>query len=207
MASARDLKVFLVSVVALCAVACGHDIGDKCSTSVDCSQAGDRLCDITQPDGYCTIFNCEPDSCPEEAACVVFNAALSNAKACEDPNGLSRFARSFCLFKCSSNDDCRKGYECQDFSPDRHPNDWDALAVDTEGSGKVCVVSHHSKPIDPDGLDPVNVCTGPIASGGSSSLSSGGTSGMSSSGGTGGMSSGGSSGTAGSDAGAGGAGG
>jgi hypothetical protein len=203
-----DPKVFLVGIFALAAVACGHDIGDKCSTSVDCSQAGDRLCDITQPDGYCTVFNCEPDSCPKEAACVVFNAALSNATACEDPNGLSRFARSFCLFKCSSNDDCRSGYECQDFSPDRHPNDWDALSVDTEGSGKVCVVSHASKPVDPNVLDPFpdNVCSGTTTSGGSSSLPSGGASGMSS-GGSGGMSSAGSSGAPGSDAGAGGAGG
>src|SRR5690242_18467125 len=48
------------------ATGCKPKIGDECKTSTDCSVTGDRLCDITQPSGYCTIFNCEePGSCPD----------------------------------------------------------------------------------------------------------------------------------------------
>src|SRR5690348_74537 len=43
---------------ALIAVGCLPKIGDHCTTSLDCSQTGQRLCDTTQPDGYCTVFNC-----------------------------------------------------------------------------------------------------------------------------------------------------
>ena len=45
---------------------CQPKIGDACNTSTDCSTQGDRLCDTTQPGGYCTIFNCEPNTCPED---------------------------------------------------------------------------------------------------------------------------------------------
>ncbi|MFW5740185.1 MAG: hypothetical protein ACOC1F_07450, partial [Myxococcota bacterium] len=52
---------------------CNPKIGDDCTNSTDCSVSGDRLCDTTQPGGYCTVFNCEPDMCPEEAQCVAFD--------------------------------------------------------------------------------------------------------------------------------------
>ncbi|MGC4086456.1 MAG: hypothetical protein QM756_00905 [Polyangiaceae bacterium] len=200
----RAPLVFLVGVVSLCAIACGHNIGDSCKTSVDCSQGGERLCDVTQPDGYCTIFNCEPNHCPSEAACVVFDPQLSSANACTNTNGLSRFARSFCLFRCGSNDDCRDGYECRDFSSGHLPNDWNALAVDTDRGGKVCVATHVGVEPAPDRLYsvPNNVCSAAQSSGGSSS-------GGSSSGGassSGGSSSGAASGAGGADAGAGGGG-
>lgn len=175
----RAPLVFVVGALALGAVACGHDIGDSCKTSVDCSQGGERLCDITQPDGYCTIFNCEPNTCPSEAACIVFDPQLSAVNVCTGTNGLSRFARSFCLYRCSSNDDCRSGYECQDFSPgDAHqPNDWNALAVDTDRSRKVCVVSRSIQAVKRDTTLPEdNVCSG-NSSGGSPASASGGSSG------------------------------
>ena len=195
---------FVVGALALVLVACGHNVGDSCKTSVDCSQGGERLCDITQPDGYCTIFNCEPNTCPSEAACIVFDPQLSAASACNGTNGLSRFARSFCLYRCSSNDDCRSGYVCQDFSPGgaHQPNDWNALAVDTDRSHKVCVVSRSSQAVKPDAsLPEENVCSGSnTASGGASN---GGTGSGGSSSGAGGSDAG----AGGSDAGAGGAGG
>ena len=43
------------------------EIGDECTTSVDCSPEGDRMCDIAQRGGYCTIRDCTPDSCPDDA--------------------------------------------------------------------------------------------------------------------------------------------
>ncbi|MFZ5889731.1 MAG: hypothetical protein ACOY0T_01570 [Myxococcota bacterium] len=197
----RAPLAYLVSVVALFAVACGRNIGDDCKTSVDCSQGGERLCDITQPGGYCTIFNCEPNSCPSEAACVVFDPGLSARAECSATSGLSRFARSFCLLKCSSNDDCRDGYECQDFSEKHQPNAWNALAVDSDPE-RVCVVSRASHSVPAEPLPADNVCSG-ASTGGSSSMANGGSSGM----GNGGTSNTGGLGAGGADAGAGGVGG
>src|SRR5690242_10057186 len=86
------------------AAGCSPKIGDKCSVSTDCSQVGDRLCDPTQPGGYCTIFNCEPDRCPDEAVCVAFNEI-----SCSSPSLSRRFQRTFCMLHCNSNNDCRDG--------------------------------------------------------------------------------------------------
>jgi hypothetical protein len=108
------------TVVSLGLVAgCAPKIGDHCSISTDCSANGDRLCDTTQPGGYCTVFNCEPNGCPDESVCVAFNE-----KSCPDPShGLAtaqavRFQRTFCMATCSSDGDCRGGYTCLDTSLD-----------------------------------------------------------------------------------------
>src|SRR5262245_36081708 len=92
---------------------CTPEIGDECTTSIDCSQQGDRLCDTTQPGGYCTIFNCEPDTCPEdESVCVAFDFELD--PACHDLNATdwARFGRTFCMAVCDDDSDCRDGYIC-----------------------------------------------------------------------------------------------
>jgi hypothetical protein len=106
-------------------VGCAPKIGDHCSISTDCSANGDRLCDTTQPGGYCTIFNCEPNSCPEEAVCVAFNE-----KSCPDTTPAAgdagvansvqsvRFQRTFCMLTCNGDGDCRSGYVCLDTSSD-----------------------------------------------------------------------------------------
>ncbi len=86
------------------AVGCSPKIGDKCSVSTDCSVQGDRLCDPTQPGGYCTVFNCEPDRCPADSVCVAFNEP-----SCSSPALSRRFQRTFCMATCG---DCRAGYAC-----------------------------------------------------------------------------------------------
>ncbi len=99
--------------LALAALAgCKPKIGDQCSTAIDCSALGDRLCDVTQPGGYCTLFNCQPDSCPDEAACVVFRSELD--PSCKDSadGRQGRFSQSFCMRLCTSQKDCRDGYAC-----------------------------------------------------------------------------------------------
>ena len=121
--------------LALLALGCAPRIGDDCETSQDCSQGGERLCDETHPDGYCTVFNCEPDSCPDEAVCVAFGVDESAVPECADRTGLSRFARSFCLKSCDARSDCRSGYDCIDL---RQPNDFSAVVVDS-GPGRVCM--------------------------------------------------------------------
>ena len=80
----------LVMLSAL-SLGCAPGIGDECETSVDCSQGGERLCDITQPGGYCTIFNCEPGDCPDDSVCIVFGAQPSARPECDQSDGLSRF--------------------------------------------------------------------------------------------------------------------
>ena len=59
-------------------------------------------CDSTFPDGMCVSGPCRPGDCPEEAVCIRFK------------NG-----ESYCMLSCSSNGDCRDGYDCiLDLGPD-----------------------------------------------------------------------------------------
>lgn len=90
---------------------CAPKIGDKCTISTDCSQLGDRLCDTTQPEGYCTIFNCEPDTCPD-SVCVAFDPDLDPACGSADDSRWARFERTFCMKPCEDSSDCRDGYKC-----------------------------------------------------------------------------------------------
>ena len=79
----------------LVSAGCAPKIGKSCTSSTDCSQLGDRLCDTTQPDGYCTIFNCEPDTCPE-AVCVGFDSQIDPACGATQASQASRFERTDC---------------------------------------------------------------------------------------------------------------
>jgi hypothetical protein len=134
--------------------ACAPEIGDPCEASSDCSANGDRLCDPTQPGGYCTVFNCEPGTCPSESICIAFQARPSLAAACADPQLESRFRRTFCVAKCS--DGCRSGYTCADMS-DPH-NMWGATVADRGRGSKVCVVPFTGEPVREDAG--AEVCTG-----------------------------------------------
>ena len=92
---------------------CAPKIGKSCTLSTDCSQLGDRLCDTTQPQGYCTIFNCEPDTCPE-AVCIGFDSQIDPACGGTQASQASRFERTFCMKGCNDDSDCRDGYQCKD---------------------------------------------------------------------------------------------
>ncbi len=92
---------------------CAPKIGKSCTLSTDCSQLGDRLCDTTQPGGYCTIFNCEPDTCPE-AVCVGFDSQIDPACGATQASQAARFERTFCMKGCNDDSDCRDGYKCQE---------------------------------------------------------------------------------------------
>lgn len=92
--------LWVLASAALVGSGCAPEIGDDCSTSIDCSANGDRICDTAQPGGYCTVRGCESGTCPSEAVCVEFR-----------PN-VDRLADRWCLFSCESNGDCRDGYRC-----------------------------------------------------------------------------------------------
>jgi len=137
----RGFALRLVLGLALGLAGCRPEVGDKCQTSVDCSQLGDRLCDISQPDGYCTIFNCEPkDSngatkCPDEAVCIVYAAEPSAVPGCQNRLGNTPYSRSFCMKTCDNTTDCRSGYVCLDVGAPG--NRW--AAVNADGNEKVCI--------------------------------------------------------------------
>lgn len=134
----RPLCAALLLAVAagLGAAGCQPKIGDECTSSTDCSLSGDRLCDTTQRGGYCTVFNCEPDNCPEEAQCIAFDQQLD--PACHDPQQWARFERTFCMLRCDNDGDCRSGYVCFDMTT--QPNPWGAGLVDLNPEGtKVCI--------------------------------------------------------------------
>ena len=87
--------IFLATalVVALSVASCGNQIGDSCQTSTDCDPNGNRVCDLSQPGGYCTILGCDETTCPSEAACIrTFPVQFLTRPCnpfCEDRHGLS----------------------------------------------------------------------------------------------------------------------
>lgn len=94
----RRISTLLVAIALL--FGCSREIGDSCETSVDCDVQNKRICDLTQPGGYCTLRGCEKGTCPEEAVCVLFRP---------EPE---RLAASWCMYACDDNDDCRDNYSC-----------------------------------------------------------------------------------------------
>ncbi len=104
------LPIALLALAAL-GMGCAPAIGDSCTSSVDCSLNGDRVCDTAEPGGYCTIQACDPDTCPSEATCVAFRAMHPRTES------------QWCMFKCNTDSDCRSGYVC------------DRAAQVTEGDG------------------------------------------------------------------------
>ncbi len=124
----------LGSALALGALGCTPSIGDKCVLSTDCSVRGDRLCDTAEPGGYCTIFNCSGNLCPDQAACVLFHAAVQGCGY--DDRRASRTGRTFCMAQCQSDSDCRGGYICAD--PRKTP--WSAVILDDDQTQRVCIV-------------------------------------------------------------------
>ena len=119
---------------------CTPVVGDSCVLSTDCSSAGDRVCDTSEPDGYCTVENCLPNTCPDEAACVLFNPSVPGCGYSDRTK--SRVGHSFCVAHCNSNSDCRDGYVCTD--PRLTP--WQAIILDDDQ------IKHNCLPIPDDGV-------------------------------------------------------
>jgi hypothetical protein len=127
----RSVTVALVAfVAALATTGCGKEIGDACIVASDCSPAGDRQCDVSQKEGYCTIMGCDYATCPDEATCVRFFMGSFANRPCDEEPGCSLdelcdlnnrcVPRSseirYCMKTCDDNSDCRDGYECRDLA-------------------------------------------------------------------------------------------
>lgn len=121
-------------LLALVLLGCTPEIGDECVIATDCSSRGDRICDTAQPGGYCTLRDCVGNSCPDEAACVLFSGTVPGCSY--DDRAISRAGRTFCLSWCDSDGDCRAGYQCAD--PKTAP--WNGIVLDDNQTKKTCVV-------------------------------------------------------------------
>ncbi|WP_437723298.1 hypothetical protein [Sorangium sp. So ce861] len=135
---------------------CGPQIGDACITSLDCAQQEQELfCDGTQPGGYCTVFNCAPDSCQGSSVCVAFNPVLDQACSALENVRWPRFERTFCMATCDDDDDCRSGYSCVALRDIRSaavapPGERNAAIVDADPEGwKACLPDPSSPPSAP----------------------------------------------------------
>ncbi len=147
----------LAAALALLLSGCTPEIGDKCTLSTDCSIRGDRFCDTSQPDGYCTIPGCRGSGCPDKAGCILFRGSVPGCQY--DDRAQARTGRSFCMAACESDDDCRDGYVCRD--PRQPP--WKAIIQDDVQEQKVCL----ARPISeiPASFAPLPVCEAGTADG------------------------------------------
>jgi hypothetical protein len=127
----------LIAALAVFAFACQPEIGDSCSNASDCSVQDQRTCDTTFPGGYCTVFGCGADTCPDESTCIGFQSVLSIAPECADIAVRPRLQRTACMFSCSRDSDCRGGYVCVDVAA---ANPWGAVVIEASGAGRVCAL-------------------------------------------------------------------
>ncbi len=119
------------------ASACAPKLGDGCERDTECSVNRDRICDRSQPGGYCTLADCSSNSCPDDGVCVRFQP--------DEP----RLARSWCMAECSSTRDCdRDRYVCRTAAQiNREAQTEDqssppiAVVLDSNPSRKFCVVN------------------------------------------------------------------
>lgn len=130
-------RVIVSILFGLAAAGCQQRIGDSCGSSTDCSPTGERQCDLAQPGGYCTVFSCDPDTCPE-GVCVEWRFIPS------------RTAETWCMKTCNDDGNCRVEYSCVfpadinmngEFEPNLPEDERVARIIDLEGNktqSKIC---------------------------------------------------------------------
>jgi hypothetical protein len=131
-------KLARLFLVLLALAGCSPKIGDHCNLNTDCSIQGTLFCDTSQPNGYCTFFNCVPDGCQNGAICVMLRPAVPGCPY-DDYQSPARSGRTMCLAPCTTDSDCRsgEGYVCRD--PRTPP--WNAIVMDRSVGNLVCVVN------------------------------------------------------------------
>jgi hypothetical protein len=133
----RAYYAALVGLASAALAGCSPKIGSKCVLNTDCGASGALVCDTSQPYGYCTEFNCTPNSCQDHAVCVELQPSVPGCPY-DDYNSPSRTGRTFCLEHCNQDSDCRTsdGYVCA--NPSQPP--WNAAITDDNQSQKVCII-------------------------------------------------------------------
>lgn len=89
----RPWRAALALALAVAAGGCAAQVGDACKHNQDCGDQ--RICDVSQPEGYCTVQGCTQEECPTESICVEFSTR-----------------ERFCMRACEVDTDCRDGYFC-----------------------------------------------------------------------------------------------
>ncbi len=146
-------RAIILLLAGFAVAGCNEHIGDSCSNSTDCSVTGGRQCDLAQPGGYCTVFACDPDTCPE-GACVEWRFIPS------------RTAETWCMKTCDNTGNCRLEYSCVfpdeittsgELDPEVPVEDRVARIIDLESrkaEAKICVAlvsaSNPDDPAQPD---------------------------------------------------------
>ena len=89
----------LLSAALLSAALCGcqPSVGDVCQSNVECGATEGAICDVSVPQGYCTVAGCVPNGCPEDSVCVRFDEQTS-----------------YCMQICLSDGECREEHTCRD---------------------------------------------------------------------------------------------
>jgi hypothetical protein len=139
----------ILALLGLLASGCSPGVGSGCTLSTDCGTTGNLVCDTSEFEGYCTVQDCVPNECPNNAACVMFNPTIPGCGYDDYLQG-SPVDQQFCMATCGSNSDCRNGYICAD--PTKSP--WNAMLLDSTSSNSqivtVCI------PLPLEGLDAGN---------------------------------------------------
>lgn len=151
----RRTALLLVFALSATSAACTPSIGDRCTLNTDCSIQGDRQCDVSQELGYCTVFNCGPNACPEKAACVAVQAAVPGCRY--DDRVVARTARSLCLKRCERDTDCRVGYVCVS------PRDRGELVLDDDQGVRTCSSPPRASFAVPEATPDAPVCQRGVA--------------------------------------------
>jgi hypothetical protein len=133
-------------VAALGLAGCTPSIGARCTLSTDCSSQGDRVCDTAETAGYCTVLNCTANSCPDNAACILFQVSVPGC-AYNDYSAPGRTGVAMCMKTCNHDSDCRESdaYVCA--NPRAAP--WYAAIVDDNQGESVCIAATSSSASPP----------------------------------------------------------
>jgi hypothetical protein len=127
------LTAVVLLVLGLFGTGCTPTVGSSCELSTDCGTTGQLVCDTSEIGGYCTVVDCLPNECPDNAGCILFNFAIPGCGISrQDP---SRISQPFCMATCSSDSDCRAGYICA--NPTESP--WYAWIQDSNWRELVCL--------------------------------------------------------------------
>jgi hypothetical protein len=121
----------LLAFFLACVTACAPELGDSCKSATDCSIQATRICDKSQPGGYCTIANCDKGSCGSGGVCVRFRP--------DEP----RLSVSYCMRGCDSTGDCdRAAYVCrsvEQLNDERGSSLRTAEVLESDADEKFCV--------------------------------------------------------------------
>ena len=95
------LPPLLLTVMLSMVLACGGGgIGDPCEDNTDCDDIDPYgICIDYFPHGYCTAPCFAAKSCPQGSKCI-------------ETNLLGDEIKGACFKKCTSDDDCRRHYKC-----------------------------------------------------------------------------------------------